>query len=372
MLDSRRCVLFLVPTLRGGGAERVIVTLLRHLPRSRFRLVLAVVDMRENVFLDDVPEDVEVIDLQCTRVRYALLKIGWLIWTRRPDVVFSTLGHLNLALSALRPLLPNGIRYIARESTIVSENIRGYQRTSVWRWAYRRFYGRFDVVVCQSRAMRNDLVVSFAFPKERAVVIHNPVDIERIRRLAAEPLTTGFDPADGGESDAPLNLLAVGRLSYEKGFDILIEALALCSNPRLQLTILGEGPLRGELERLAQERGVALQVRFVGFHRNPYPFFARADVFVLSSRFEGFPNVVLEALACGTPVIATPASGGVREVLDGIAGCVVAEHVTAAALARAMRHIPCRTRLSPAVLDPYTVTRIASCYEQVLIADATR
>ena len=108
---------------RGGGAERVIVTLLRHLNRLDFRLGLAVVDMRGGGYRDDVPEDVEFIDLRCTRVRYALPKIMRLIWQRRPDVVFSTLGHLNLALAMLRPLLPNGVRYIGREACIVSETL---------------------------------------------------------------------------------------------------------------------------------------------------------------------------------------------------------------------------------------------------------
>ena len=327
-------VLFLIPTLSGGGAERVTVTLLRHLDRSKFRLALAVVDTRKAAFLDDVPEDVELIDLGSLRLRYALPKIGRLIWKRRPDVVLSTLGHLNLALAIMRPLLPAGVRYVAREASIVSEVIRDYRRTSIWRWAYRRFYGRFDSVVCQSHYMHDDLVTNFALPTDRAVVIHNPVDVEYIRRLAAEPMATGFEQTHGEGGEAPIHLMAGGRLSHEKGFDLLIEALALGGNSRLRLTILGEGPLRGDLERLARDQGVARQVRFVGFQKNPYPFFAQAHAFVLSSRFEGSPNVVLEALACCTPVIATPAPGGVREILNGVAGCMVADSVTAEGLAK--------------------------------------
>jgi len=336
MRNTHRQVLFLIPTLTGGGAEHVILTLLRHLDRSKFRLALAVVDTREAVFLDDVPKDVEFIDLGCSRVRYALPKIIRLIWQRRPEVVFSTLGHLNLGLAILRPLLPDGVRYVARETSVVSEIIRDNSWSRLWRWAYRRFYDRFDTVVCQSHYMRDDLVTSFALPAEMTVVIHNPVEVERIRRLAAEPLATGLEQTDREGGEVPIHLTAAGRLSHEKGFDLLIEALALCGNPRLRLTILGEGPLRNDLERLARDQGVAQQVRFAGFQKNPFPFFAQADAFVLSSRFEGFPNVVLEALACGTPVIATPAPGGVREILDGVAGCVVAASVTAEGLAKAI------------------------------------
>jgi glycosyltransferase involved in cell wall biosynthesis len=368
--DTRRQILFLIPSLCGGGAERVIVTLMRHLDRSKFRLALAVVDTRAAAYRNDLPQDVEFIDLGCARVRYALPKIVRLIRQRRPDVVFSTLGHLNLALAIMRPLLPAGVRYVARETAVVSENIRYYPWPALWGWAYRRFYGWLDTVVCQSRDMRDDLVENFALPPQKDVVINNPVDMERIRLLMAEPLVTGFEPENGNDGNPLIQLVTAGRLTPQKGFDLLIEALALSGKPNLRLTILGEGPLHSELERLAQDRGVAQQVRFVGFQKNPYPFFARADAFVLSSRYEGFPNVVLEALACGTPVIATPAPGGVREILEGMAGCVLADSVTAEALAAIMgKWGKISRRPVPAgAVTPFSIKQIICQYDALLSA----
>ena len=365
MKDSRSSVLFLIPSLQGGGAERVIVSLLRHLDRSKYDLTLAVVDTHDAVFMDDVPEDVNFIDLHCSRVRYAIPKITHLIWKQKPDVAFSTLGHLNLALAILQPLLPNGVRLIARESIVVSLLSSTDTLPFWWEWAYRRFYSRFDTVVCQSQDMMDDLIENFGLPAGKTVVINNPVDVARIRLLAADPMYTGITQEKNTDTRI-LQLVAAGRFMPQKGFDLIIEAIALCKNHRLRLTLLGDGPMRDELHRLAVEREVASQIHFVGFQRNPYPFFAQADAFVLSSRFEGFPNVVLEALACGTPVIATPAPGGVREILGRVDGCVLAESVTAEGLAKAIKCFSFGVALNEDVVAPYDVEIITRCYEQVL------
>jgi glycosyltransferase involved in cell wall biosynthesis len=359
-LQPRR-VLFLLPNLRGGGAERVILTLLRHLDRQRFRVALAVVDTSGAVYSNDIPIDVEFIDLGSSRVRYAMPRIVRLIWSKRPDVIFSTLGHLNLALAIVRPLLPNSIRYVARETALVSEVIAdGCRWPSLWAWAYRRFYSRLDLVVCQSRAMRSDLIERYGFPHDRAMVINNPVDTLAIRQLAGVRSVS-----DGPDNATSVRLLAAGRFTAQKGFDLLIEALALCKRPGLKLTILGDGPLRSQIERLARDRGVLERVVFAGYQDNPFRYFRESDVFVLSSRYEGFPNVVLEALACGLPVISTPASG-VSEIIDGIEGCSLADDISAVSLAREIEGFRKGARIPADTVQPYEVNTIVRLYEAAL------
>jgi glycosyltransferase involved in cell wall biosynthesis len=367
-MKNKTCkVLFLIPTLTGGGAERVITTLLRHLDRSRFRLTLGVIDMRGAVFQEDLPPDVSLVDLGSARVRFALFRIIRLVWSVQPRVVVSTLGHLNLALTILRPFLPSGVRIIGRETIVVSEGLSEYHMPRVWKTMYRVLCKRLDHVVCQSTDMQNDLAQKFFVPPERMTVIHNPVDIVAIRTLAGESIES--ENTDNSRHPGTIQLVAAGRLAYQKGFDLLIEALALCNDPRLRLQILGDGPLAVELADLASRLGVADQCQFLGFRRNPYPFFSAADAFVLSSRYEGFPNVILEALACGTPVIATPAPGVGRELLASIASCELAAAVSASALADAIKRWCARDvqRVDSTVVTPFSVHKIARAYESEIL-----
>ena len=358
-------VALIIPTLTGGGAERVIVTLAKYLDRRRFRITLAVVDTRRAVLRNEIPDDVTFVDLQARRVRHALPRIVSLVRRVKPDILFSTLGHLNVALAMIRFLLPGGVRTVARETTVVSCSLDLQRNRAFWRALYRVFYRRHDEVICQSRYMRDDLVRNFKFPEAKTRVIHNPVDVAWVRKRAAEPATLSAQPGS-------INLVAAGRLDVEKGFDILIDALAMLGRADVYLTLLGEGALEADLKRRARERGIADRIHFAGFQANPYAWFARADAFVLSSRYEGFPNVVLESLACGTPVIATPAPGGTREILDAIGECALAREVSAPALAEAIGAWldgP-RRRVGASAVEPYSLERILAQYEAALLREA--
>jgi glycosyltransferase involved in cell wall biosynthesis len=135
----------------------------------------------------------------------------------------------------------------------------------------------------------------------------------------------------------------------------------------MHLTVLGEGPELEPLRARARQRGLDERVHFVGFQANPYAFFARADALVLSSAYEGLPNVVLEALACGTPIVALPSPGGLREIVDGVQGCELAIDMSAAALARALeRWRP--LRIPRSVVARYELTAIVARYAEVLAA----
>jgi glycosyltransferase involved in cell wall biosynthesis len=352
--DRRRHILFIIPTLTGGGAERVFVTLLQHLDRERFRASLAILDTRDAVFLADIPSDVAVIDLQCRKLRYAFRKIVDLVWRLRPDTILSTLNHLNIGVAATRIFWPRGIKLVVRPTGLPPREDRRHFLEN----AFSRLLSLADGYIFQSEELKSEFCASFGLNPSRGVAIYNPVDIAKIRSLAEAPVDTGYAPGY-------FHLVAAGRLAKEKRFDCLLQAMAYLVDRPVRLTILGEGELRDELEATAARLGVSESVRFAGFQSNPYPYLKSANLYVLSSGKDTFPNIVLEALACGTPVVATELPG-ITEALSGIDGYETVPVGNARALAEAIsRRVDAGDRrVDETAIDSFDAANICRRYEQ--------
>ena len=368
MAHSRARVLFVIPSLGGGGAERVMVSLARRLDRSRFEPHLAALEAA-GPCLGDVPPDVPLHDLHTRRVRRALLAMARLVRSLRPQVVLSTLGELNLMVILSRALWPRSVRILVRESTLVSARLaRDVRSPRFMAGLIRWLYPRADGIICPSEAILLDLAEGFKVPRHKMVRIYNPLDVDRLRELA----DAGPRPYSG---PGP-HLVSAGRLSPVKGYELLIEAMAevVKTLPSADLTILGEGPEEGKLRALVARLGLAGRVRFAAFQPNPYPWLKHADLFVLSSRYEGLPNAMLEALALGTPAVARDCPGGVREIL---AGCPVGRLVLgdgagalAADILDALRAglQGCEPGDLARFLDRFRPEAVVSQYESLLLA----
>ena len=211
----KKKILFIVPSMRGGGAERVMLTLLKHLPREQFELSLALVE-RVGPYLSELPNDVTVFDLDTGRVRYAVPKIIRLVNRIKPDIVFSTLGHLNIALIISQIFWKHSASLIIREGTVVSTQNSILANGVVWNYLYRRYYPKANRIICQSIAMADDLNIEFKIPQSRTFTIYNPIDLDYI-----DSLTDGKNPFPIGVGP---NIVAIGRLAREKAFDKLIKA----------------------------------------------------------------------------------------------------------------------------------------------------
>lgn len=303
--QARAKVLFVLANFAGGGAERVALTLLQGLDRDAFAPQLAVLEAA-GPLRDLVPGATPLHDLGQPRLSRALPGLIRLIRRERPAVIFATQGYLNVTLLALRPLLPAGTRFALRESNTPSQSLPNRRFPRLTTWAYRRFYPRSDLLFCQHRLTATEFQQDFAVPAARIVALPNPVDVARLRALAANPKRK---PGPG------LRFAAAGRLHRQKGFDRLIALFAGLPGDA-HLTIHGEGgeaeALRAQIEAL----GLRGRVTLAGFTAELPAVLAGADACLLASRWEGLPNVALEALAVGTPVIATPECGGIAELAE--------------------------------------------------------
>ncbi|HEY0837985.1 MAG TPA: glycosyltransferase [Azospirillum sp.] len=312
---------FLLGSLAGGGAERTMLLLAGRFAAAGHGVDL-VLGRAEGAYLSAVPDGVRVVDLGAARTLTLVPRLAHWLRRERPGALLSTTDAVNLAAVAARRLSGVPTRLVLRQSEAVAPSLDGATRLrDRWRLPLLRWlYPQADAIVAISRGVADDLAATVGVRRDRVTVIHNPVDVARAAALAAEPLDDPWFAAG-----APPVVLAVGRLVAQKDFATLLDAFArLRARRPARLVVLGDGPLRAGLRTRAEALGIAADVAFPGFAANPFRFMARAGVFALSSRWEGFGNVLVEALACGCPVVSTDCPSGPAEILeDGRWGALV-------------------------------------------------
>lgn len=311
-------VLVFRPTLGDGGADRVTVTLLQHLDRARFAPSIALA-RPSGVLIDEVPRDVPVIDLGAPRLAAAVPYLARAIRERRPDVVVCTAGGANVIAVAAHRLARSKARLVLSERSSLRRGDRSSLRLAVELRLKRLAYRRADLVTAVSEGVADDLVELLALDRARVEVVYNPLIADDLAAHAAEPVA---HPWFAGPEPV---LLAIGRLVDIKDYPAMLDALgAIRRTAAARLAILGDGPMRGELEARARALGLGDAVAFLGYDKNPYRYMKRARLVIQSSRAEGLPGALIQSLACGTPVVATDCDHGPREVVrDGVDGYLV-------------------------------------------------
>jgi len=297
-------IIFILPCFSGGGAERVTINLLTEL-YNRGHLVEIIVFDKSGPLLSMVPDDVLIHTLGTSKLRKSIVPLIKKIRQIRPKIVYSTLGYINVSLLAIQWLLPRKTKLFIREANLPSISLSNNSYERLMKILYQFLYRKSDKLICTSVRMKNEFILDFLVPESIIEILPNPVDLDMIRSCSIQ--IKRFDK--GG-----VCYISAGRLTFQKGFDRLLHWFSELNDEKSTLLILGIGSLKFDLMRKVISLNLQKQVRFIGFCDNPWQWYAGADVFLLSSRWEGMPNSVLEALACGTPVIATSESGGVEEI----------------------------------------------------------
>jgi glycosyltransferase involved in cell wall biosynthesis len=312
-------VLFFASRLGGGGAEMNLLRVMNHLDRRLFRVSLAVTRAAgsfESALAGDVSRHVletGARDSSTVRMMRSVIPLRRLIREQRPDVICSMMEMANVVnVLACRGLRPRP-KIVLGVQTPPSISLR-HDRHLVNRLLLTlipRLYPQADKVIALSHGVAASVVALAPGVRDRIAVIYNAGVEDSLLEKAREPLAPGERP-----EGVPV-VVACGRLKALKGFDYLIEALAQVRQTiAAELWIVGEGEERGRLEKLAARLGLGDRVRFLGFQSNPFKYMAAADVFALSSHFEGFGNVIVEAMACGTPVVSSDCPYGPGEIIS--------------------------------------------------------
>lgn len=313
-------VSFFLPNLRLGGAERVAITLANAMVEQGIVVHMVLLSATGELMPSLRPE-VEVVDLGARRIGAGFIPLTRYLRSSRADVVLASMWPLTVLAVWARIATRSTARVVVVEHTTWSraEICRSRRVRQLARATMRMTFPRAQRIVAVSEGVAGDLALFTGIHRNAIDVIHNPVTV---RSVAADAALA--EPA-GWWAGRHRRVLAVGSLKPVKDYGTLLKAFArLCENVDAKLLILGEGECRDELTSTTAALGIASQVFMPGTVSDPAPYFRRADLHVLSSRVEGLPMVILEALAAGTPVVSTDCESGPRELLaDGHYGALV-------------------------------------------------
>lgn len=307
-------IYFILPHLNAGGAERVAINYIRQFDLDEYEVTLVVFEKTADL-APLIPECIELVDLRTRSTSKSAVALINLLRQREPDIVFTTHSRIATLLTFIRPLVPK-FRHFARMQNTPSLEKKHRAYSELRRKLYAYGFRGADFVISQTEAMRDDGIDVFGIEPSKIKVLPNPIDEFYINK-SVKGLQSPFSVAE-------VSAVASGRLNYQKGFDVLIAAIpkVLNSYPNFVLYILGNDDGEGgSLNRLVDELKLESHVKFLGFQSNPYLHYAFCNLFILSSRWEGFPNAFLENYYLNTPIVSTKCVPIISEMIcEGVNG----------------------------------------------------
>lgn len=292
-------VMFFLPNLHGGGAERVTVNILRQLNPKKFHITLVLVN-KVGKFLDLIPSYIDILELDSRKVMLSIISLRKVILELQPDIVYSTLFNSNIAVDIALTGISKKPKVIFRSPNSPKLILENKQMNFIRRFLLERAYKHADLILTQTPEMKKEISEYHNINEKNIRVFLNPLDTDLIDQKTKN-IENPFDINR-------INVVAAGRLTKQKGFDILVQSFKyiIDKNDNYFLHIIGgDDGEKDKIQQLICDLSLENHVKLWGFQTNPYQFFYYADIFVLSSRWEGLPNTVLENLYLKKPVVVT-------------------------------------------------------------------
>lgn len=369
-LQKQKIAIYL-PSLCGGGAERVMVTLANGIADRGYHVDLVLANA-EGPYLKDVMPVVRIINLGASRVLFSLPPLVRYLRKAQPDALLSALSHANVVAIIAGKIAGTHTRIAVTEhATFTSEQYRtATVLGSFFPLIMKRLYHFANSVIAVSYGVADNLAKVIGIQRKYIDVIYNPTVRNDICRLSLQHVDMSFLK----NRDLP-TLLAAGRLIKLKDFQTLIRAVTIVRKQRsINLVILGEGALRPQLEKLVRQLDLEAHVALPGFVENPFAWMRASSLFVLSSVSEGLPNVLIEAMACGTPVVSTDCPSGSAEILENGKWGRLVPVGDADALAQAIMATLDETTHPEVMIraSDFSVDRAVTAYLQVLLGPESK
>ena len=296
-------VFIILPSFAVGGAERVITSLIENMDKNLLDPYLVMQNTKGSLKCNISKK--KIIDLNVSNFRYAFPKLLKIIAKKKPELIVSTFPHITVLLLFFQFFFYKDLLLISREPNMPASSLAHSPYSFIIRNLYNILMPNINGVISSSAAMKEELV-NIGINKNKVAIISNPINSKKIRN---------FDKIERFKGKG-LRLIFVGRLVYQKGLDRLFPLIKDIAN--IHITVIGEGMEKRKLQKIIQYNKIKNKVSFLGQLDIPYPYMAGADYFILPSRWEGLPNVVLESLALGTPVITMQEIVGLREIKDKV------------------------------------------------------
>ena len=309
MSSKKIDVVFVLPSLIAGGAERIMSFVAGNLDHSKFNVKLIIIGFEQDNVYD--LKDIDVIYFNKSRVLYAITDLFWYFKKNKPNIVVSSIVHLNTIIAFLSPFFRK-TKFVSREANVLSvlSKYNPYTKSIFPKGMVVLAYKLVDKIICQSKDMQKDMIANYNVPLAKTVLINNPI-------------TNSFKIKSHVRNNAkPIKFITIGRLSREKGFDRIIESLSKVDF-QFEYTIIGDGIEKENLFQQIENLGLTNNINYIKFTSNVEQYLSESDLFLQGSYVEGFPNVLIESCVVGTPVLAFNAPGGLDEIIEhGINGYV--------------------------------------------------